>query len=473
MNNLTKNVLLAIPASKYVNDTSRDYGIYVCETRGLPFVWDGLKDGQRKALYLLQRRAGEIKTISLAGEMISSGLYIHGDAAAADSIGKLAAPYQNNLPLITGVGTFGTRINPMDVAAPRYTYVKRNNVTENIMYVDADVVPMAENYDGSAFSPKHFLPIIPTVLLNGVSGMAPGFSTEILPRSIDDLIQATQDVLDLKMPTTLAPRYDYCDGEVLNLGPNKWAFYGTCDVVSNHVVRITGLCPGLLHEKFIETLESMLDDKSIRDYLDDTKDVVDITVRFDRNGCTKVDQDTGVLRKWTEREACEFFGLVFRTTERITVLDWDGKTVKPYNSPEELLIHFVQRRFQFYVKRFEKLLLDDGKKLDFQKLMKECFDSNLPAKLPKLNNKAEVLEAITAIAKKAKLDTNQDILERIASLPSYRWTKDEYQKVTDRIEELEENIDTYKEMLADDENIWTVYRTEVSDLKNIKFDLTR
>lgn len=57
-------------------------------------------------------------------------------------------------------------------------------------------MPLRENYDGSNREPVHFLPLIPTVLLNGVSGVAVGWSTEILPRSLKGLVQATLDALD-------------------------------------------------------------------------------------------------------------------------------------------------------------------------------------------------------------------------------------------------------------------------------------
>ena len=135
-----KEVLVNFGSSDYINESSREYSLYVIENRGIPSVWDGLKDGQRKALYLLQNKSGEIKTVSLAGEMISSGLYVHGDAAASESIGKLAAPYLNNMPLIKGIGGFGTRTTPKDISAPRYTYVKKSNVTEKVLYPDSEVL---------------------------------------------------------------------------------------------------------------------------------------------------------------------------------------------------------------------------------------------------------------------------------------------------------------------------------------------
>lgn len=468
-----KQILLKINPSAYINETSRDYALYVAENRGIPCVWDGLKDGQRKALYVLQKRAGEIKTVSLAGEMISRGLYIHGDGAAADSVGKMAAPYQNNLPLIKGIGNFGTKTAPKDIAAPRYTYVKKNNVSDSIMYPDSNIIPMVDNYDGSTKQPKHYLPLIPTVLLNGIEGMAPGFSTYILPRSVDDLIQATLDVLDLKMPTTLAPHYDYCGGDVANIGFNKWELFGGCTVLDRQTIHVTELCPGMLHEDFITKLEKLIDDKAIKDYLDNTKDHIDITVRFPRAFCTRICDDTGLERVWTEKEALTHLGLVKRVTERIVVVDWNCKTIKPYDTAEELVIHFVQQRFDFYIKRYENLLTTTKFERQYWDVLKACYDNDLPTHIKDYNNKAELVAGIKQCADHASIPYTEEQIDRVASLPTYRWTKDEYQKIIDKLAELQGSINEYDDLLSNTDKIWAVYRDEVAALQTTKFDIER
>ena len=122
-------------ASDYILDTSREYSIYVCENRAIPKVADGLKDAQRKALWLMRNKNEKIKTVALAGQMISENLYLHGDQSAAGSISMLAAPYVNNVPLLDGIGSFGTRVAPVEgIGAPRYTYVKRGKAAQELMF---------------------------------------------------------------------------------------------------------------------------------------------------------------------------------------------------------------------------------------------------------------------------------------------------------------------------------------------------
>jgi len=148
-------------SSEYIRRTSREYGLYTLDHRAIPALTDGLKSSQRIALWLLRNRPEKIKTIALAGQMIASELYLHGDVSAANTISMLAGPYCNNRPLVNGVGAFGTRANPTSFAAPRYTSVKRSNIATNILYTDLDIVPMVENHDGSNQMPGTFLPLLP------------------------------------------------------------------------------------------------------------------------------------------------------------------------------------------------------------------------------------------------------------------------------------------------------------------------
>ena len=458
-----KEVLVNFKSSSYINESSKDYSLYVLENRGIPSVWDGLKDGQRKALFLLQNRAGEIKTISLAGEMISSGLYVHGDAAAAESIGKLAAPYLNNMPLIKGIGGFGTKTVPTAISAPRYTYVKKSSVTEKVLFPDHEVLEMQENYDGSAFSPSHYAPLIPTVLLNGVSGMAPGFSTNILPRSFKGLVKATLDVLNGKLPSTLTPCYESCAGDVVSLGDSRYAFYGVAKVLDAQTVHVSELPPGMSHESFIEKLNDMCDNNIIKNYTDDTADKINITVKFIR----------GSISTWTDDTAIANFNLVTRDKDRIVVINWDGKTVKEYDSAAGLVIEYVQKRFSYYVKRFERLRKIDTEKLQFELLIKACLESDILDRLKTFKNKAELYKEIEIVAQNKNLTVTEQDINSACSLPTYRWTVEELKPVEEKISSLSSNIVNYNTILNDDEKIWNIYREEVSALLKEKFNSGR
>jgi DNA topoisomerase-2 len=439
----------------FIKDTSRAYSIYVCQSRGIPSVSDGLKDAQRKALFVMKSQSDKIKTISLAGRLISENIYLHGDAAACDTISLMAAPYCNNIPLLSGIGAFGTRVGPTDWGAPRYTYVKKNTYTESLIYPDYDIIPLKENYDGSVLEPKHFLPLIPMVLLNGVSGIAVGWSTEILPRSLDDLIAATLSVLDgkKKLPALL-PSYGYLNCTVRGIGDNAYEFQGKATVDGSTII-VTELPPDLSLEKFKARLNKMEDDEQIQTYIDRSTKNIHVEVRFKR----------GTINGWTESRAIEFLKLRSKTTERLVVLDWDGNAIKQYENVERLIEDFVAWRLGFYSVRFTKMLNDAISMLNWNLALKACYDRNLPAFLPKAADKAEIVFKISEIT--SKIAINDDQKDRLASLPSYRWAKDNYERVLETIAELNATITNYKGILADPDKLRAIYRSEVAALKKL------
>ena len=438
----------------YIKSTSRDYSIYVCQTRGIPSVCDGLKDAQRKALFVIKPKADKIKTISLAGEMISQNVYLHGDASAAETLSLMAAPYCNNIPLLHGIGAFGTKIGPTDWGAPRYTYLKRNSHTDALVFTDYDIVPLKENYDGSVLEPKNYLPLIPMVLLNGVSGIAVGWSTDILPRSLDDLIDATLAAIDGKAIKTLAPKYDYLDCNVRNITGNAWEFTGRARI-DGSTVWIEELPPNLSLEKFKERLNAMEDEDKIQTYVDRSTKTIKIEIRFKR----------GTIVDWTEETAIDFFKLRSRSTERIVVLDWNGNSVRQFETAELLVNEFVQWRLGWYKTRFEKMIADLTYQLNWNSALKACIDGKLPEFLPKAADKSEILDKVKSLCKTITVDDDQ--MERIASLPSYRWAKDAYAEITAKIADLTTKIAEHQAVLADPKKQKDIYRREVVALKKL------
>jgi DNA gyrase/topoisomerase IV subunit A len=445
-------------SSDYILETSRDYSIYVCESRAIPKVADGLKDAQRKALWLVRNRSEKTKTVSLAGEMISSGLYLHGDASAAGAISMLAAPYVNNVPLLTGIGAFGTRVAPVDgIGAPRYTYIKRGKAAQDLMFADMDIVPLKENYDGSTLEPEHFLPLIPTVLLNGVSGIAVGWSTEILPRSFKSLVDATLKALEGSKLKRIPPSYELYNVDVKHLEDNSWEFSGKVTIVDSSTVKVTELPPDLTLEKFKERLNTYEDENKINTYTDRSTKLIDITIKMAR----------GSVKDWNEARALDYFKLRQKKTERIVVIDWNGQSIRQYDSAEKLIEDFVQWRLGWYKVRYENRLSKDEYELGFWKGVKECFDKKLPSKLSSIKDRKSLMTEVSVIT--AKLSLDEPRIERIVNLAAYRWVQDAYADVLAKIKELEASIKEHKKILKDPELRKGIFKDELEALKKAKF----
>lgn len=440
-------------ASDYLLDTSREYSMYVCSNRAIPSVTDGLKDGQRKFLWLTRSMTEKIKTVSLSGLAIQSGLFLHGDASASEAISRLAAPYLNNLTLLDGIGTFGTRVAPDGWGAPRYTYVKKSKAAQTILYKDLDIVPMKENYDGSTLEPITFLPLIPIVLMNGIAGIAVGWATNILPRDPKDLVDAVIKTLDGKKFKKLKPHYSYLDIDVKELEDGSWEFSGKVDIIDATSVRVTELPPDLSLEKFRDRLDALEEENKIIAYDDNSTKVIDIIVRFKR----------GDLKSHTPTTLVDFFKLRAKKSEKIVVIDWNGESIREYESAENLVVDFVTWRLEQYVRRYKHLLETTEYEIKFWKGVKACFDQKLPDALLSAKDKKEISQLVETITSTLGLDDTQ--VDKIVSFPSYRWAKDAYKEVLEKIKSLQDSIKEYKGILGDPEKIKTIFKEEVSSIK--------
>lgn len=451
-------------SSKYVLDSSREYSLYVCSERAIPSVIDGLKNGQRMALWVLRNRAEKIKTVALSGLLSYDRIYVHGEASANNAISLLAAPYKNNICLIEGLGQFGSRIAPDGdgIGAPRYTEVRRSKAAEAFLYNDLDLVPLVDNYDGSNKKPEHFLPIIPTVLLNGISGVAVGWSTDILPRSLKSIIEATKAALSGQPLPTLDPYYEKYKITVASTEkPNQWEFSGHAEIVDTSTVRVTELPPGMPIESFRQRLIALEDETEIENtpkvigFSDQSTETIDITIKMKRVS----------IKDWTEQSAIDFFKIKEKTTERIVVIDWNGTSIKTYENPYDLVQDFVQWRLKWYTKRFEKLLFDTEYELVYWEALRTLFDKKFPETLGKFKDKKEIENHIEDILD-IKVNPNQ--LEKIINLPTYRWTIEYSNEVNKQVEKLKEAIIEYNSILCSPDKLKKVYMDELEQLKNFK-----
>jgi DNA gyrase/topoisomerase IV subunit A len=478
----SKAILLS--SSKLILRDSRSYAIYVCSTRAIPAVEDGMKFGQRVALWLLRNRAEKLKTFALSGLMGYERLYVHGETSANNAINLLAAPYKNNVPLIQGEGAFGSRIAPVEgIGAPRYTEVVRSKAAQAFFYNDLDLIPLEENYDGSNLQPKHFLPLIPVVLLNGVKGVAVGWSTNILPRQFKALVQATQDALNDRPVKQLIPTYERYDISVKNVGPNQWVYTGKAKIIDTSTIYISELPPGMELEDFRERLIAMEDSGEIKGFTDESADGIKITIKMLRGSLAaqpasvktetiegKVVKTKVPARKaWTDADAVEFFKLHQKVTERIVVIDWGGTRIKQYESAEDVVKEFVAWRLQWYVNRYEKMRDDASYELNYYLALKALFkDTSFTSKLGKFPNRAGVVEEVTTVIGKAKIVLDESQMSRVVSLPTYRWTKEYEAEVTAIIEKLKLDIKEYKDILAKPARRKDIYNTELEELKKLK-----
>ena len=166
------------------------YSMAVLVGRAIPSLTDGLKPAQRRVLTAMKwlglKPDGKyMKSARVEGETMGK-LHPHGGAYGV--MVTLAAPWNNNLPLIDGQGNWGSSVD--GAAASRYTEAKLTAFSWDVLLDESETWITAENYDGSLQEPIELNAKIPTVLLNGQDGIGVGFATKIPPHSLRDICEA-------------------------------------------------------------------------------------------------------------------------------------------------------------------------------------------------------------------------------------------------------------------------------------------
>ena len=171
-----------------------DYAMSVIVGRALPDVRDGLKPVHRRVLYAMSVLGNDWnkpykKSARVVGDVIGK-YHPHGDTAVYDTIVRMAQPFSMRYMLIDGQGNFGS-VDGDSPAAMRYTEVRMAKISHQILAdLDKETVDFVANYDESESEPSVMPTRIPTLLVNGSSGIAVGMATNIPPHNLTEVIGA-------------------------------------------------------------------------------------------------------------------------------------------------------------------------------------------------------------------------------------------------------------------------------------------
>ncbi len=171
-----------------------DYAMSVIVGRALPDVRDGLKPVHRRVLYAMSVLGNDWnkaykKSARVVGDVIGK-YHPHGDTAVYDTIVRMAQPFSMRYMLIDGQGNFGS-VDGDSPAAMRYTEVRMAKISHQILAdLDKETVDFVSNYDESESEPSVMPTRVPTLLVNGSSGIAVGMATNIPPHNLSEIVSA-------------------------------------------------------------------------------------------------------------------------------------------------------------------------------------------------------------------------------------------------------------------------------------------
>jgi DNA gyrase subunit A len=177
-----------------------DYAMSVIIGRALPEVRDGLKPVHRRILFAMRELRNDFnkpykKSARVVGDVIGK-YHPHGDSAVYDALVRLAQEFAMRYPLVDGQGNFGS-IDGDAPAAMRYTEVRMSRLAQEFLEdIEKETVEFVENYDGSLEEPALLPTKVPSLLINGSSGIAVGMATNIPPHNIGEICRAVVALID-------------------------------------------------------------------------------------------------------------------------------------------------------------------------------------------------------------------------------------------------------------------------------------
>ena len=172
-----------------------DYSMSVIVSRAIPDVRDGLKPVHRRVLFGmhelgLSNNKPYKKSARIVGEVLGK-YHPHGDTSVYDAMVRMAQDWSLRAPLVEGQGNFGS-VDGDSPAAMRYTEARLQKVAEEMLSdIDKDTVDFSLNFDDTLKEPTVLPSKIPTLLVNGASGIAVGMATNILPHNLGEVIDGT------------------------------------------------------------------------------------------------------------------------------------------------------------------------------------------------------------------------------------------------------------------------------------------
>lgn len=418
--------------SKFYEEDYSSYAFYDAY-RSLCSIVDGLKPSARKVIHTIRKNniTSPQKVSILAGKVSFENEYLHSQVSLEGVISGLAQDFcgSNNLNLLLPEGSFGNRNIP-EPAASRYIFTCKNSIIDDIFKKDDDKLLSQQEFEGTIIEPKFFVPVLPLVLVNGSEGVGTGFAQKILPRKPSDLIKCIIKYLKHKKIDTslLDVYYNGFTGEYRNLGNGKWEIRGCIDRLNTSSFNITELPIGISLQQYIKVLDKLENDKVIKSYIDKSEDNKFLfEVKCEREF---LKQDDEVI--------LDTLKLIKRVTENYTCIS-ENNSVIEFQSIEQLLLKYIDVRYEYYSKRRIFLL--------------EKYKNEIEFLENKIKFISDVMDKRLVIFNKSK----NDICERMEKL-KYKKVDDSYEYlltmridsfILEKVEVLKKEKQKVQELMTD------------------------
>lgn len=187
--------ILELPLKDLISDRYGEYAKTIIQERALPDARDGLKPVQRRILYAMYKDGNthekayrkSAKTVGL----VIGNYHPHGDSSIYDAMVRLSQDWKVNHTLIEMHGNNGS-IDDDPAAAMRYTEARLAEISSTLLEdIDKDTVVWTPNFDDTENEPTVLPARFPNLIVNGSTGIAAGYATNIPPHNLKEVIEGT------------------------------------------------------------------------------------------------------------------------------------------------------------------------------------------------------------------------------------------------------------------------------------------
>ena len=462
-----------------------DYAMSVIIGRALPDVRDGLKPVHRRVLFAMRELRNDWnkaykKSARIVGDVIGK-YHPHGDTAVYDTIVRMAQDFSLRYPMVDGQGNFGS-VDGDPPAAMRYTEIRMTRLAHEMLAdLDKETVDFVPNYDESLTEPSVMPAKIPSLLINGSSGIAVGMATNVPPHNLNEVCEATKALID-------NPQLEWHDLIKLIPGPDfptGGIIYGTKGIedaysngrgivrmrgriivekdqrIQSETIVITELPYQVNKARLIEQIADLVKNKQIEGlrYVRDESDREGMRIALG----LKRDQIAGViinqLYKHTRLESS--FGVIF-----LAVVQGRPELLTLKETIEQFIYHrkeIIVRRTRFDLRKAEE-------RAHILQGLKVALD-NLDEVVALIRNSRSPDEARTRLIDRFDLTIIQ--AKAILDMRLQRLTGLEREKIVEEYEAVLKDIARFREILGNERLVLDIIKEEIAEIQNEFADVRR
>lgn len=463
------------------------YSMSVIIDRALPDVRDGLKPIHRRILYAMERngwRPGTkfTKSANIVGEVMGK-YHPHGDSAIYDAMVRLAQDWVMRAPLVEGQGNFGS-MDGDPPAAHRYTEARMSRAGAALLTdLDKETVDFRDNYDGTQKEPVVLPAKLPNLLLNGQVGIAVGMATNIPTHNLGELCDAITYLIDNGADNTTIDDLlkfvkgpDFPTGGIVYAGPAMKQAYltGRGSVVIRAVTSIEETKRGrsqiiVSEVPYGVNKETLM--KKIADLVKEKK-IVGIQALRDESARGKVRM---VVELKKDAYASKILNQLFKWTSLQTSFHYNMLALVDGIQPrilglEDILNEYLKHRRLVVRRRTEYELKKAEERAHILAGLKIALD-NIDEVIHLIRSSKDYETAKTGLMERFQLSEVQ--AQAILAMQLRKLTGLDRQAIENELAELLAKIAEYQAILADEQKILDIIKSELAEMKEKLGDVRR